>query len=208
MPESAENVEITALPLVPLSSGVALPHMVLTIAAETPEARAAVAAADRVGSQVLLVPRTADGRYARIGTIATIEDRGKLPGGTPALVVRATTRASVGQGIVGDTAALWVKAEPIEETPLPADLARELTTELRAALRALFESLGGPRLSEMLRGADDPGALADLAGWWPDLSFDRKVELLETVDVQPRVELVLGWVKDALAEIELSERIR
>ena len=208
MPESAEHVEITALPLLPLSSGVALPHMVLTIAAETPEARAAVAAADRVGAQLLLVPRTADGRYARIGAIAVIEDRGKLPGGTPALVVRATGRARVGQGIVGDTAALWVQAEPVDETPPPVDQAAELTTELRAALRALFESLGGPRLAEMLRGADDLGALADLAGWWPDLSFDRKVELLETVDVAARVQLVLGWVKDALAEIELSERIR
>jgi len=208
MAEPAKNVEITALPLMPLSSGVALPGMVLTLAAETPEAKAAVAAAGQVGAQLLLVPRTADGRYARIGTVATIEDRGKLPGGTQALVVRATARATVGQGIVGDTAALWVKAELVDETPLPVDQARELATELRAALRALFESLGGPRLSEMLRGADDPGSLADLAGWWPDLSFERKVELLETVDVTERVALVLGWVKEALAEIELTERIR
>jgi len=205
---STENVEITALPLMPLSSGVALPHMVLTIAAETPEARAAAAAADKVGSRLLLVPRTADGRYARIGTIAVIEDRGKLPNGTQALVVRAVDRAVVGQGIVGDTAALWVQAEVVDEQPLPPEQARELATELRAALRALFESLGGPRLAEMLRGADDPGALADLAGWWPDLSFERKVELLETVDVAERVRLVLSWVKDALAELELTERIR
>src|SRR5918997_1649286 len=206
MAEPAKNVEITALPLMPLSSGVALPGMVLTLAAETPEAKAAAAAAGQVGAQLLLVPRTADGRYARIGAIATIEERGKLPGGTQALVVRATTRATVGQGIVGDTAALWVKAEPVDETPLPVDQARELATELRAALRALFDSLGGPRLAEMLRGADDPGSLADLAGWWPDLSFERKVELLETVDVAERVALVLGWVKEALAEIELTER--
>jgi ATP-dependent Lon protease len=47
-----------------------------------------------------------------------------------------------------------------------------------------------------------------MAGWWPDLSFDRKVELLETVDVVERVELVLKWVKDALAEAELTDRIR
>ncbi|HEY8546937.1 MAG TPA: LON peptidase substrate-binding domain-containing protein, partial [Acidimicrobiales bacterium] len=208
MAEPADNVEITALPLMPLSSGVALPGMVLTLATETPEAKAAAAAAGQVGAQLLLVPRTADGRYARIGTVATIEDRGKLPGGTQALVVRATARAQVGQGIVGDTAALWVTAEPVDETPLPVERARELATELRAALRALFESLGGPRLAEMLRGADDPGSLADLAGWWPDLSFERKVELLETVDVEARVAMVLGWVKEALAEIELTERIR
>src|SRR5262249_19369480 len=132
--EQADQVEITALPLMPLASGVALPHMVLTIAAETPEARAAAAAADRGGSRPPLGPRTADGRYARYGTIAVIEDRGKLPNGTQALVVRALERASVGQGIVGDTAALWVQAEPVDEQPLPPEQARELATELRAAL--------------------------------------------------------------------------
>jgi ATP-dependent Lon protease len=182
--------------------------MVVTISAETPEARAATAAADRAGAQLLLVPKTPDGRYARIGTIAHIEDRGKLPGGNTALVVRATARATVGQGILGDTAALWVKAEPIEEPDEAPAQAVELATELRAALRALFETLGGNRLAAELRGVDHPGALADMAGWWPDLSFERKVELLETVDVTERVELVLGWVKEALAEAELSEKIR
>jgi ATP-dependent Lon protease len=204
------NTDITTstLPVLPLPSGVALPQMVLTIAAETPEAKAAVAAADQVGARLLLVPKTPDGRYARIGTIARIEDRGNLPNGTPALVVRALTRASVGRGVLGETTALWVQTEAIDEPDLPAERARELATELRAALRALFEALGGPRLSELVRGVDDPGALADMAGWWPDLSFDRKVELLETVDVVERVELVLKWVKDALAEVELTDRIR
>jgi ATP-dependent Lon protease len=208
-----DSIDTTAsaastLPVLPLPSGVALPQMVITIAAETPEARAAVAAADQVGARILLVPKTPDGRYARIGTIARIEDRGKLPDGTPALVVRALSRATVGRGVMGETAALWVQAEAIDEPDLPLDEARELVTELRAALRALFDTVGGPRLSELIRGVDDPGALADMAGWWPDLSFDRKVELLETVDVPERVALVLGWVKDALAEAELSDRIR
>jgi ATP-dependent Lon protease len=203
-----EQLETTALPVLPLSSGVALPQMVLTVAAETAEAKAAAAAADHVGARILMLPRTADGRYARIGTIARIEDRGNLPNGTPALVVRALTRARVGQGIVGETAALWVQAEPVEEPEVEPERAKELSTELRAAMRALFDSLGGPRLANQLRGIDEPGALADMAGWWPDLPFERKVELLETVDVPERVELVLGWVKEALAEAELSEKIR
>jgi ATP-dependent Lon protease len=206
-----ERIATTALPVLPLSSGVVLPQMVLTIAAETPEARAAVAAAEPVDDQILLLPKRPDGSYARIGTVAHIENRGNLPNGTSALVVRATTRAAVGQGVVGqggDTTALWVQVEPLDEPEAPSARASELAVELRAALRALFESLGGPRLADVLRGVDDPGTLADLAGWWPELSFERKIELLETVDVTARVELVLGWVKDAVAEQELSERIR
>ena len=79
---------------------------------------------------------------------------------------------------------------------------------MRAAVSALFDQLGGRRLTEVLRGVDDPGALADLAGWWPDLAFERKVELLETTDVEERLTKVLDWVKEALAELEVAARIR
>jgi ATP-dependent Lon protease len=142
-----------------------------------------------------------------VGTIVTVENRGMLPSGAPALVVRATARAHVGAGVVGATAALWVQVDPVEDGP-PSARARELAVELRGAVRALFERLGGRRLSEVLRGTEDPGALADLAGWWPDLAFERKVELLETVDVEARVARVLDWVKEALAELEVADRIR
>jgi ATP-dependent Lon protease len=203
----ADRLDTLTLPVLPLASGVVLPQMVITLALETEEARLAADAAEGANSQVLLVPKLTSGRYARVGTVATIENRGTLPGGTPALVVRATGRAHIGAGVIGQTAALWLEAEHIEDAP-PTERAIELATELRATVRALFDRLGGRRLTEVLNGVDDPGALADLAGWWPDLSFDHKVELLETVDVEERVIKVTGWAKDALAELELSERIR
>ncbi|HEX7097458.1 MAG TPA: endopeptidase La, partial [Acidimicrobiales bacterium] len=202
------DVETLTLPVLPLTGGVVLPQMVITLALESEEARAAASAAATTGSdELLLVPKLDSGKYARVGTIVKVENRGTLPGGTPALVVRATARAHVGVGVVGATSALWVHAEPVDDSVV-TDRARELAIELRGAFRALFESLGGPRLVEFLRGADSPGALADLAGWWPDLSFERKVELLETVDVEARVEKVLRWTKEALAELEIAKTIR
>ena len=42
------------------------------------------------------------------------------------------------------------------------------------------------------QGVDDPGALADTAGWSPDLSVERKVELLETLDAEARLEKALA----------------
>jgi ATP-dependent Lon protease len=182
--------------------------MVVTIAAETDEAKAAVEAATADGGELLLVPRV-DGRYARVGVVARIESAGALPAGTRAYVVRATSRAWVGTGVIGaSSTALLVTAEPVADGP-PSERAKELATELRATLRVLFERLGGRRLSEVLRsaGGDDPGTLADLAGWWPDLSVERKVELLEAVDVEVRVGKVLEWAKEALAELELTEKI-
>jgi ATP-dependent Lon protease len=201
------DLDTLTLPVLPLTNDVVLPGMVVTLALETNEARAAADAAAKAGNTLLLVPRHGDGRYARVGTVARIENRGNLPSGMPALVIRATARAEVGLGVIGETSGLWVHASPVEEGDV-TDAARDQATELRAALRALFEAIGGRRLTEVLRGVDDPSALADLVGWWPDLSVDRKVELLETLDLEGRLALVLRWVKDALAEHELSEKIR
>jgi ATP-dependent Lon protease len=201
------DLDTLTLPVLPLTNDVVLPHMVVTLALETEEARAAADAAARADDTLLLVPRQPDGRYARVGTIARIENRGNLPGGMSALVIRATTRAEVGVGVIGQTSALWVHVTPLPDGEVTEE-ADELATELRAALRALFESLGGRRLTEVLRGVDDPSALADIVGWWPDLAVDRKVELLETPELVERLRLVLGWVKEALAEHELADKIR
>ena len=194
-----------ALPVLPLTSGVVLPQMMVTLALATDEAKAAAAAASE-GSRLLLLPRDEHGRYATVGAIAVVDDIGTLSDGTPAVVVQATGRAVVGTGVIGDTAALWVHVEPVVE-PEPSEAAKALAAELRATVAALFEGVGGRR-PEILRGIDDPGALADLAGWWPELSTERKVELLETVEVEERVAKVLAWAKAALAEHELAKKIR
>jgi ATP-dependent Lon protease len=201
------ELDTLTLPVLPLTDDVVLPGMVVTLALETDEARTAAQAAGKAGETLLLVPRQADGRYARVGTVARVENRGKLPGGLPALVIRATARAEVGLGVVGETSGLWVHASIVEDDEVTDEI-RQKATELRAALRALYEAVGGRRLTEVLRGVDDPSALADSVGWWPDLSFERKVELLETLDLSRRITMVLGWVKDALAEHQLTQKIR
>src|SRR6202521_4911209 len=199
--------ERLVLPLLPLSSGAALPQMVVTLALETDEARTAAAAADDGERLVLLVPKP-EGRYSRVGTVARIENRGDLPGGVQALVLRGLSRAIVGVGVVGTGAALWVEAEPVNETGDGSPRVQELVTEYRAIVSEIATRLRAGRLAEALQGVTDPGALADTAGWWPELSLDRKVELLETLDVEARLESVVAWARDALAELEVAERIR
>ena len=199
------DVTALVLPVLPLSTGVVLPQMVVTIALETPEAQAAIDAVGD-GDTVLLLPRI-DGQFTRVGAIARIEDRGSLPNGTPALVVRAEQRAQVGAGVVGTGEALWVEAEPVEDSPVTTRT-EELAREYRAAAALLLEKLGGRRMTAILRDVESPGALADTAGWWPDLTLERRVELLETIDVDARLTKVVAWVKEALAEAEVSEQIR
>ncbi|MDQ1374373.1 MAG: ATP-dependent Lon protease [Actinomycetota bacterium] len=202
----ATTNETPTLPLLPLTTGVVLPQMVVTLALETDEARAAADAALSGDGRVLLVPRV-DRRYAAVGTIATIEEAGELASGIRALLVRGEERAVIGTGVPGTGTALWVEAHPVDE-PEITDRARELAREYRAVVENILEARGAGRIAEALRGITDPSAMADTAGWSPDLDFEKKVELLETVDVTKRLEKALAWARDTLAEVTLKERIR
>jgi ATP-dependent Lon protease len=62
-----EQLDTKILPLLPLTTGVVLPGMVVTVTLETAEARTAVTAARSAENEILLVPRL-DDRYAHIGT--------------------------------------------------------------------------------------------------------------------------------------------
>src|SRR5580765_3195085 len=109
------DLDTLTLPVLPLSTGVVLPSMIVTLALETDEARAAFDAGVSTGGQVLLVPRI-DGRFATVGTVARVENAGELGNGMRAVVVRGLSRAAIGAGVPGTGTALWVQADPVQET--------------------------------------------------------------------------------------------
>jgi ATP-dependent Lon protease len=192
------------LPILPLPDGVVLPDMIVTVSAQSEEAQHAIEAAGN--DRLLLLPRI-DGKFARVGVVGIIEDRGTLPNGSPALTVRAHHRLRVGVGVVGNGAALWVEAEPVDETPSDdADVAA-LAADYRAIAKTMLSKIGGRRLAGALDGIDSPGSLADSIGYWPELTLERRVQLLETAAVDARLELATSWVKEALAELEVTEAI-
>jgi ATP-dependent Lon protease len=199
------NQNVT-LPLLPLKSGVVLPGMVFTMALESSEARAAVEAARSAGGKLLLVPHI-EGRYASVGVISEVMEEGALPGGLQAVAVRGDQRATIGTGVPGTGDALWVEAEPLDEGEPTAAVA-ELAREYRAVLENILLSRGAGRIATQLRDITEPGRLADVAGYSPDLSLPQKVEVLETLDVEARLRLVLGWARDTLADVTLRERIK
>jgi ATP-dependent Lon protease len=203
---SMPELSVETLPLLPLTSGVVLPGMVVTATLETSEARAAATAAADAGQSLLLVPKV-DQRYARIGTVAKIENAGELPSGQLAVVVRGLHRARIGNGVAGTGAATWVEVERVYEGA-PSARAIELAREYRVVVETILEARGAAQLTEMLRGITDPGQMADTAAYSPDLSFAQKVELLETVDVEQRLEKALAWSRETLADVSLKDRIR
>ncbi len=201
------QLDTQILPLLPLTSGVVLPGMVVTLTVESDEARRAIAASESSDGELLLVPRIGSS-YAKIGTVAKVEDVGRLRSGLEALVIRGLVRAVVGTGVAGTGETTWVQFEPRPDPEFSSERARELSREYKAVLENIVEARGVPEVADFLRGLSDPGQVADTAGYSPDLSIERKVEVLETLDVEQRLEKVLDWAKDVLAELELKDKIR
>ena len=185
--------ETLTLPVLPLRSGVMLPGMVFTIALETDEAKAAAEVVGTSGGRLLLVPHI-DGRYGSVGVVAEVVERGELPGGLPG--PRGERRApghprhrgardrcrAVGGGRAGGRD--LVGRGP-DRPRWPASTGR--------CSRTSCLSRGAGRVAAQLREVTEPGRLADLAGYSPDLTLAQKVEVLETLDVTARLALVL-WV--------------
>src|SRR4051794_15428371 len=196
-----------ALPLLPLPTGVVLPGMVVTLALESPETNAAADAAVGGDGRLLLVPFV-NGTYARVGTVVQVENAGELPNGTRALILRGLHRAIVGTGVTGTGSALWVEAEPIVEDE-PTEQTRALTREFRAVISAFAERRRSRRMPAALAENSEPSAVVDaIVGVWNDLSVEKRLEALETTDVEERLTKVTTWARDALAELELGDKIR
>src|SRR5260221_7445899 len=196
------------LPVLPLSHRVVLPHMNVTIQLDSAEAKAAVAAANLAETrQVVLLPKVG-GRYAAVGTVAKLEDTGSLPGGEEIVVVQGRHRAVIGKVEADLTGALFAEFRPVFDPTAPSDRARELMREYRAIIENILELRDARPIAQMLRGIENPGHLADMAGYSPDLSVEQKVELLEELDVEKRLERLVPWTRDTLSEMTLKESIR
>jgi ATP-dependent Lon protease len=188
---------------------VVLPHMALPVAIESDAARAAIAAAQEVDGLVLLVPRI-QGRYAKIGTVAHIEESGRLPDGRRAAAFQGLYRGVLNGAAVERTGALWITVEPapdpeLEELP---GRTKALATEYRAILENLLEARGASAIIGVVRSIDHPGQLADMAGYSPDLKLDQQLDILEERDVVRRLEKLIAWSRELLAEVSLKEKIR
>ncbi len=202
-----------SLPVLPLDDAVVLPSMVVPLDISATEARSAIeaaqlaakAAGDDETAQVLLVPRP-DGSYSSIGTLATIEQVGRLPSGERAAVVRGTARVRIGTGTVGPGSALWVEGTLIEE-PEPGQQGAELAREYRGLAATILQKRGAWQYVDVLQRITDPAQLSDSAGYAGYLSFEQKRQLLETMDPTRRLELLIGWAREHLAELDVAETI-
>src|SRR5260370_33452500 len=106
----------------------------------TESARAGVLGARQTDGLVVLVPRI-DGRFARLGTVAHIEESGRLPDGRQASVFRGQYRGVLNSAAVEREGALWMTVESAPDPDLgtlPA-ASLDLAREYRAVLENLLD---------------------------------------------------------------------
>jgi ATP-dependent Lon protease len=191
---------MTELLLVPVDDNVIFPGMSLMVPA-------AEVGAEK-GEQVLLVPRH-DGHFAAVGTVADVTGRTRLPNGVTAVQLTGVHRGRAGTGSADDAGHLRVDVTALPDAVERDGRIRELETTYRAVVEEVLELRGDDgRATGLLRGIDEPGALADTAGWAPETAYAEKVSLLETIDVRERLELALRLQRERLAELQVRKSLR
>jgi ATP-dependent Lon protease len=194
--QTSEKTMETML-LVPVDDSVVFPTMTVTLAID-------------VGTEerVVLVPRKGD-EFASVGTVAEVADRIRLPGGGRAVALEGLHRGRIGAASTGADGNLRVEVEPHPDDEPVDGKTRELEREYRAVVEEILDIRGDDgRVAAFVRSILEPGALADTAGYSPDLTYEQKVELLEILDVTERLGRALELQRERLTELQVRRQIR
>src|SRR5438128_2454111 len=159
-------------------------------------------------ARVLLVPRH-EGEYAKVGTVAEVVERVRLPGGLGAVNLVGLHRGVAGAAHTDVQGRLRVEVQEQPDVEPPGVRTRELEREYRAVVEEILDLRGDDgRISGFVRSISKLGTLADTAAYAPETTFEQKVELLETIDVVERLTLALRLQRERLAELQVRQRIR
>lgn len=204
------------LPLLPLRDVVVFPHMVIPLFVGRPKSIKALEAATETGKKILLVAQKSAAKddpspqdLYKICCVSSILQMLKLPDGTVKVLVEGNYRANIQSFENSETSFRGTAAAVIiDETDTPEIEA------LRRALLAQFDQyvkLNKKIPSEILaslNGIDQAGRLADTIAAYLPLRLEQKQEILETFEVQLRLEHLLELLEAELDILQVEKRIR
>ena len=183
--------------LIPVDDSVVFPNMTVTLTVDVGDEE-----------RVLIVPRK-DDEFASVGTVAEVAEHVRLPGGGHAVALSGLHRAIAGAAHSSPSGELRVEVTPHPDDEPVDGKTRNLEREYRAVVEELLELRGDDgRIAAFLRSISEPGTLADTSGYSPDISYEDKVDLLETLDVTERLEKALELQKQRLTELQVRQQIR
>ncbi len=156
---------MSKLLLVPLDDIVVFPNMNVTLTVDVGDEE-----------RVLLVPKH-EGEYAKVGTVAEVTDRVRLPGGGVAVALNGLHRGIAGAAETDAQGRLLRRGRGAARRRAGRRSRRASSRrEYRAVVEEILELRGDDgRIAAFVRSITEPGALADTSGYSPDLTFEQKV---------------------------------
>ncbi|GAB2658565.1 endopeptidase La [Arenimonas aestuarii] len=205
------------LPVLPLRDVVVYPHMVIPLFVGRDRSIKALDLAMAGDKQILLVAQkspdtddpAADDLYS-VGTLAQVLQLLKLPDGTIKVLVEGSGRVAI-DGFGEREGALTATGEEVDSVHERDE--RELEVTLRS-LMSLFEQYVKtnrklpPELLTTLSGIEDPSRLADTISAHLGARLADKQQLLETLEVGQRLEMLIGLVDGEIDVQQIEKRIR
>ncbi len=147
-----------------------------------------------------------------VGTIASIKQVLKLPGGTVRLLIAGLCRARLEYYSQLEPYAVAVVRE--QPDVVGQDKKTRLQVEaLKRRLREAFVSFAAlnkkypPEAANHINGLENPGELADTVASYLFLPLEERQKLLETFDIIERMELLLGIIAKETEILELERKI-
>src|SRR6202162_3557510 len=196
--QPAASTRTRVLPLVALRETVIFPEMIVPLQVGRDKSVAALNAATESGGPIALVTqRQAEqedigdpSELYMIGTIAKIAQVVQLQDGTVRAIVQGQGRIRV-HAFTQTDPYLEARVEELSD-------AKPEGVEIQALIRSVqaqieqYVANGAPVPPEAAvaaRNITEPGLLADMVAYSPDMSTEQRQELLETVDVCERPQL-------------------
>jgi ATP-dependent Lon protease len=195
------------LPILPLRTGVLFPGSTTTVSFSRSEDVKLVKHGRTKGEHVIacyspLPSAEQSGTpVCQIGTVARIRDVNEAPDGLPTVTLEGVHRAAIHQ-IVPEDPFPAAMVDELESTGTEgADCSAEIVVILETATKIIISRpTYSPEHLDMLRMTrDDPSLLADRVASLFHFPLAWKQELLETVNLQTRLELLLSCLSTTLS---------
>ena len=204
-----------ALIILPVRNTVMFPRMIQPISIGRPMSVSAAQEAARSERPIgVLQQRNPDADAPaetdlyRVGTIATIVRYMTAPDGSHHIIAQGEQRFSILEFLDGYPF-LVARVAPMEEPETStSDIeARAHRLKEQAAEALEFMPQAPPELAAAIESTSAPAALADLIAGFLELKPAEKQEVLETLDVQSRLDKVLGFLGHRLEVLRLAAEI-
>ncbi len=208
---------ISTYPVLPLRDIVVFPHMIVPLFVGREKSVSALEQVMQTNNkQILLVTQqnpSQDNPNAselyRIGTLGNILQLLKLPDGTVKVLVEGIHRMNVLDYNDSD-AHIVATAEPLAESLQYDDeleaLTRTAVTEFEQYIK--LNRKIPPDVLVAIHQIEDPAKLADTIASYFTLKIHEKQELLETADVNLRLEKVLNFIEGESTVMNVERKIR